>query len=80
MYTPEIAPLGSLLVSALVALLPLAVMFLTLGGLKWKVHWAGLTSLATAMVVAVVAFKMPIGMAVLSIIAMGVPVPIGMAP
>lgn len=66
MYTPEIAPLGSLLVSALVALLPLAVMFLTLGGLKWKVHWAGLTSLATAMVVAVVAFKMPIGMAVLS--------------
>ncbi|MBK8462619.1 MAG: L-lactate permease [Nigerium sp.] len=66
MYTPEIAPLGSLLVSALVALLPLAVMFLTLGGLKWKVHWAGLTSLATAMVVAVVAFKMPIGMALLS--------------
>ena len=66
MYTPEIAPLGSLLVSALVALLPLAVMFLTLGVLKWKAHWAGLTSLATALVVAVVAFKMPIGLALLS--------------
>ncbi|MFT3875179.1 MAG: L-lactate permease [Propioniciclava sp.] len=66
MYTPEIAPLGSLMTSALVALLPLAVMFLTLGGLKWKAHWAGLTSLATAMIVAVVAFKMPIGMTVLS--------------
>lgn len=66
MYTPEIAPLGNLMLSALIALLPLGVMFLTLGGLKWKAHWAGLASLATALVVAVVAFKMPVGMALLS--------------
>ncbi len=66
MFTPETAPLGSLLTSALVALLPLLVMFLALGVLKWKAHWAGLTSLATAIVVAALAFEMPVGLTVLS--------------
>lgn len=66
MYQPVIAPLGSLTISALVALLPLLVMFLTLGVLKWKAHWAGLTSLATAIIVAVAAFKMPFDLAVLA--------------
>ncbi len=66
MYQPELAPLGSLALSALVALLPLVVMFLTLGGLKWKAHWAGLASLLTAIIVAVAAFHMPVGLALLS--------------
>ncbi|MDF1486740.1 L-lactate permease [Tessaracoccus caeni] len=65
-FQPVLAPLGSPTWSALVALIPLAVMFLTLGGLKWKAHWAGLASLASAIVVAVLAFKMPAGMALLS--------------
>lgn len=65
-FQPILAPLGSLTWSALVALIPLAVMFITLGGLKWKAHWAGLTSLASAILVAVLAFKMPAGMALLS--------------
>lgn len=66
MFHPDIAPLGSLMWSALVALLPLIVMFVTLGGLKWKAHWAGLASLGTAMLVAVFAFKMPVNLTFLA--------------
>ena len=66
MFTPQLEPLGSLTLSALVALLPLLVMFFTLGVLKWKAHWAGLASLATALLVAIFAFKMPAGLALLA--------------
>ena len=66
MFTPQLEPLGSLTLSALVALLPLLVMFFTLGVLKWKAHWAGLSSLATALLVAIFAFKMPAGLALLA--------------
>ena len=66
MFHPDIAPLGSLTWSALVALLPLVVMFVTLGALRWKAHWSGIASLATAILVAVFAFKMPAGLALLS--------------
>lgn len=66
MFHPEIDPLGNLLVSALVALLPLVVMFVTLGALRWKAHWAGLASLATAALVAIFAFKMPVGLTALA--------------
>lgn len=65
-FSPTIDPLGNLLLSALVALLPLLTMFITLGGLKWKAHWAGLASLAVALLVAILAFKMPVGLALLS--------------
>lgn len=66
MYEPVLAPLGNLSLSALVALIPLLVMFFTLGVLKWKAHWAGLAALASALVVAVVAFKMPVQLALLA--------------
>jgi lactate permease len=66
MFQQELAPLGSLTVSALVALLPLLTIFVLLGGLRWKAHWAGLASLAVAIVVAATAFGMPVGLAVLS--------------
>ena len=60
-FTPEIAPvLDSLTVSALVALVPLVTIFVTLGLLKWKAHWAGLTA------VAVVFFGMPAHLAALA--------------
>ncbi len=52
-FTPQIAPLGSLWLSAIVGLLPLITMFVTLGWLRWKAHWAGLTALAVAIGVAV---------------------------
>jgi hypothetical protein len=66
MFQQELAPLGSLTVSALVALLPLLTIFVLLGALRWKAHWAGLAALAVAIIVAVVAYGMPVGLAVLS--------------
>ena len=64
MYTPEIAPVAdSLLWSALLAILPLLTIFITLGALKWKAHWAGLTSVAVALIVAIAAYGMPVGLA-----------------
>jgi lactate permease len=66
MFQQQLAPLGSLTLSALVGLLPLVAVFLTLGVLRWKAHWAGLTALAVAIVVAVAAYGMPVGLAALS--------------
>ena len=66
-YTPQLAPVGgSLAVSALIALIPLLTVFMTLGRLRWKAHWAGLTAVAVAILVAVFAYKMPVGLALLS--------------
>ncbi len=66
-YQPEIAPvLDSLALSALVAALPLLTVFVTLGWLRWKAHWAGLAAVTVALLVAVLAFGMPVGLAALS--------------
>lgn len=67
MYTPDLAPLAdSLLLSSLVALLPLLTIFLTLGVLRWKAHWAGLAALGVAMLVALLAYGMPVDLVALS--------------
>ncbi|GAA1511011.1 L-lactate permease [Brevibacterium permense] len=67
MYTPEIAPVSdSLLWSSLLAILPLLTIFVTLGALKWKAHWAGLTAVGVALIVAIAAYGMPVGLAALS--------------
>src|SRR5450631_917364 len=67
MFHQQAAPLaGSLLLSALVALLPLLTIFILLGVFKVKAYVAGLSSLAVSLVVAVTAFKMPVGLALLS--------------
>jgi lactate permease len=66
-YQPSLTPVaGSLWLSAVVAVLPLVTIFVTLGLLKWKAHWAGLTALGVAVVVAVLGFKMPVSQALLS--------------
>ncbi|MGE9782524.1 L-lactate permease [Janibacter sp. G368] len=66
-FTPEIAPvLDSLTVSALVALVPLVTIFVTLGLLKWKAHWAGLTAVAVSIIVASLFFGMPVHLAALA--------------
>jgi lactate permease len=65
-FSQQLAPLGSLTLSALVGLLPLVAIFVTLGLLRWRAHWAGLASLGVAIVVAVLAFGMPVGLALLS--------------
>lgn len=67
MYTPDLAPVGgSLALSALVASLPFLTVFIALGVLRWKAHWAGLTGLAVALLVAVLGFRMPVDLALLA--------------
>ncbi len=66
MFQHDPEPLGSVWLSALVALLPLVAIFVTLGALRWKAHWAGLAALVVAVVVAVAAFGMPVHLALLS--------------
>jgi lactate permease len=57
---------GSLALSALVSLLPLAVVLVLLGGFKVRAQWAALAGLLTALLVAIFGFAMPVGMAVLA--------------
>jgi lactate permease len=67
MFHQHTAPLsGSLLLSALVALLPLVTIVVTLGVLKLQAYWAALSSLVVALLVAVMAFGMPTKLALLS--------------
>ncbi|MFZ2623992.1 MAG: L-lactate permease [Propionibacterium sp.] len=62
-FAPNTNPLGHQWLSALVALIPIICMLVTLGALRWKAYWAGFTSWALAVVVAIIFFKMPVGMA-----------------
>ncbi|WP_030542608.1 L-lactate permease [Streptomyces albus] len=67
MYQPDLSPIAdSLGLSALVAALPLLTLFVLLGGLKMKAHWAGLASLGVALLVAVAGYGMAPGLAFLS--------------
>ena len=45
------------------AVLPIVVLFVLLGGLKMKAHWAALIALAVAILVAIVVYSMPVGQA-----------------
>ncbi|MBO3745575.1 L-lactate permease [Streptosporangiaceae bacterium NEAU-GS5] len=63
MYQQDFNPTGSLLLSALLAALPLATVLVLLGALKWKAHWAGLSGLVVGLVVAIAAYGMPVAQA-----------------
>jgi lactate permease len=64
MYKQVLDPVGnSLFLSAIFAALPLLALFVLLGGLKWKAHFAALASLAIALIVALVVYSMPAGQA-----------------
>jgi lactate permease len=54
---------GNLALSALVAVIPILVLFLLLAGLRMAAQWASLITLAVALVIAVVVYGMPIGLA-----------------
>lgn len=67
MYTPDLDPVTSSIGwSAAVACLPLLTVFITLGVLRWKAHFAGLAGLAVALLVAMFAYDMPANLAGLS--------------
>jgi lactate permease len=59
-YDPVSNSLGA---SSIFAALPLLTLFILLGGIKMKAHWAGLISLAVALVVAIAVYDMPVGQA-----------------
>ncbi|AZA13301.1 L-lactate permease [Corynebacterium choanae] len=57
---------GSLGLSALVATIPLLTFFACLIGLKMRAHWSALVALLASLLVAVIGFHMPVGLAVSS--------------
>ena len=62
MYVQELEPVAdSLGLSALVAALPLLIVLILLGGVRMKAHLAGLTGLLAAVLVAWLAYRMPLG-------------------
>src|SRR3954471_7951551 len=64
MYQQVYDPVSnSLAASSIFAALPLIALFVLLGGLKMKAHWAALISLAVALVVAIAVYSMPVGQA-----------------
>ncbi|KAA9165838.1 L-lactate permease [Amycolatopsis acidicola] len=67
MFVQELAPLaGSLGLSALVAVLPLAVVLVLLGVVRMRAHHAALIGLLVALVIAVAVYGMPVGQAISS--------------
>jgi lactate permease len=65
-WTQIYDPLGHWWLSTLVAALPIFVLFGLLAGLKIKPHWCAIAGAATAVVVAIIFFKMPPLLAALS--------------
>ncbi|MFE3830843.1 L-lactate permease [Streptomyces sp. NPDC059092] len=62
MFVQQLEPVAdSLALSALVAALPLATVLFLLGGVRMRAHFAGLTGLAVAVIVAWLVFAMPLG-------------------
>jgi lactate permease len=67
MFRPVLdAVAGSLLVTALVAMLPLLTLFVLLGVVRMRAWLASLIALAVAVLVAVIAYAMPVGQALLA--------------
>ncbi|MGH3145671.1 MAG: L-lactate permease [Rubrobacter sp.] len=64
MYQQVYEPVaGSLVLSTVVAVIPILVLFVLLAGIRIAAQWASLITLAVALVVAVLVYGMPIGLA-----------------
>src|SRR5215217_6138195 len=64
MYQQVYEPVANnLALSALVALIPIVVLFVLLAGVRMAAQWAALITLAVALVIAVLVYGMPIGLA-----------------
>lgn len=62
-FTPQVDVVGgSLALTAFIALLPILVFFILVGGLRLRSHWAAALALFVACFIATVAFKMPLDM------------------
>ena len=65
-YTPVA---DSLILSTLVAVIPIAMLFVLLAVLRVAAHWASLASLAAAFVIVIAAYGMPVSLALNSTVA-----------
>jgi lactate permease len=64
MYEQVYEPVaGNLVLSALVAVIPIVVLFVLLAGIRMAAQWAALITLAVALIIAVLVYGMPIGLA-----------------
>jgi lactate permease len=64
MYKQVLDPVAnSLFASSLLALIPLATLFVLLGGVRLKAHVAALAALLAAILVAIIVYSMPLGQA-----------------
>ena len=63
-WTQVYNPLGALWLSALVAALPIAFFFVTLAVLRWEAYLASLGTVVVTLVIAIVVYGMPVGLAV----------------
>jgi lactate permease len=65
-WTQVYDPLGHWWLSTLVAALPILVLFGLLAGLRVKPHWCAIAGASTAVLVAIIVFKMPLALAAMS--------------
>ena len=66
-FTPSTTSVaGNVFLTAIVGLLPLILFFVLMGVFKVATHWCSIISLVLSLGIAVFAFKMPVGMALLS--------------
>ena len=64
MYEQVYEPIaGNLALSTLVAVIPILVLFVLLAGVRMAAQWASLITLAVALVIAVLVYGMPVGLA-----------------
>ncbi len=65
MYQQVYEPVArNLVLSTLVAVIPIVVLFVLLAGIRMAAQWAGLITLAVALVLAVLVYGMPAGLAI----------------
>ena len=62
-WTQVYDPLGALWLSALVAALPIVFFFVTLAVFRWEAYLAGLGTIVVTLVIAIVVYGMPVGLA-----------------
>lgn len=60
MFQQSLAPAGNLFWSAMVSIIPLAVLLFLLAGLRWKAQWASLSTLVVGLLLAWWVWKMPL--------------------
>ncbi len=62
-FTQNYIPLGNVYVSAIFAAIPVVLILVMLGVLRTKAHWAALAGLVASLLIAVLFYRMPIGLA-----------------